>query len=45
MLDELGSATDPAEGSALAMGIMDELMLRNVSVLVTTHLKIGRAHV
>jgi DNA mismatch repair protein MutS2 len=38
LLDELGSATDPAEGSALAMGIMDELMLRNVSVLVTTHL-------
>ncbi len=38
LLDELGAATDPAEGSALAMGIMDELTARGVSVLVTTHL-------
>ena len=38
LLDELGSATDPDEGSALAMAIMDALMDRGVRVVVTTHL-------
>jgi len=38
LLDELGGATDPAEGSALAMGIMDELINRGARVVVTTHL-------
>jgi DNA mismatch repair protein MutS2 len=38
LLDELGGATDPAEGSALAMGIMDELISRGTRVVVTTHL-------
>jgi DNA mismatch repair protein MutS2 len=44
LLDELGGATDPAEGSALAMGIMDELRARGVSVLVTTHLTSLKAY-
>ncbi len=38
LLDELGGATDPEEGSALAMAVMDELISRGAQVLVTTHL-------
>ncbi|MGO9570752.1 MAG: endonuclease MutS2 [Desulfomonilaceae bacterium] len=38
LLDELGGATDPEEGSALAMAIMDELISRGAEVVVTTHL-------
>jgi DNA mismatch repair protein MutS2 len=38
LLDELGSATDPVEGAALAMGILDELVGRGTRVVVTTHL-------
>jgi len=38
LLDELGSATDPEEGSALAMAIMDELIARGARVVITTHL-------
>jgi DNA mismatch repair protein MutS2 len=38
LLDELGGATDPEEGSALAMAIMDELVSRGARVVVTTHL-------
>ncbi|MFC1834414.1 hypothetical protein ACFL2Q_06735, partial [Thermodesulfobacteriota bacterium] len=38
LLDELGGATDPDEGSALAMSIMDELIARRCRVVVTTHL-------
>ncbi len=38
LLDELGGATDPEEGSALAMAILDELIDRGTTVLATTHL-------
>ncbi len=38
LLDELGGATDPEEGSALAMAIMDELISCGARVVVTTHL-------
>lgn len=38
LLDELGGATDPDEGSALAMAIVDTLMEQNVRTVVTTHL-------
>lgn len=38
LLDELGGATDPDEGSALAMAIVDELMDRGAKTVVTTHL-------
>ena len=38
LLDELGGATDPDEGSALAMAIMDELARRRTRTVVTTHL-------
>lgn len=37
LLDELGSGTDPAEGSALAAAILEELLRRDCFFLVTTH--------
>ncbi|MCR5614309.1 endonuclease MutS2 [Treponema sp.] len=37
LLDELGSGTDPLEGSAIAMAALDILIERGSFVLVTTH--------
>ena len=37
LLDELGSGTDPQEGGAIAMAVLDELIKRDSFVLVTTH--------
>ncbi|MDY0209918.1 MAG: endonuclease MutS2 [Acholeplasma sp.] len=37
LLDELGSGTDPQEGSALAMGILDYLKAYDIRMIVTTH--------
>ncbi len=37
LLDELGSGTDPQEGSAIAMAILDTLIERKAFILVTTH--------
>ncbi len=37
LLDELGSGTDPEEGGALAMSILDELLERAPFTVVTTH--------
>jgi DNA mismatch repair protein MutS2 len=37
LLDELGSGTDPAEGSAIAMAILDHFIRRFSRVIVTTH--------
>jgi DNA mismatch repair protein MutS2 len=37
LLDELGSGTDPEEGSAIAMAILDYLIEKRVSLIVTTH--------
>ena len=37
LLDELGSGTDPAEGSGLAAAVLEELLRRSCFFLVTTH--------
>jgi DNA mismatch repair protein MutS2 len=37
LCDELGAGTDPQEGAALAMAVMDELHERQSAFLVTTH--------
>ncbi len=37
LLDELGSGTDPLEGSAIAMATLDSLLEKKSFVLVTTH--------
>lgn len=36
-LDELGSGTEPQEGSAIAMAVLDELIEKKPFVFVTTH--------
>ncbi|MEL7058554.1 MAG: hypothetical protein AAGN46_00870, partial [Acidobacteriota bacterium] len=38
LLDELGSGTDPEEGTALSVALLEHLVARRSLVLVTTHL-------
>ena len=37
LLDELGSGTDPQEGSAISMAVLDRLIEKKAFVLITTH--------
>ncbi|EJO19581.1 MutS2 family protein [Streptococcus sp. AS14] len=37
LLDELGAGTDPQEGSALAIAILEDLRLRQIKTMATTH--------
>lgn len=44
LLDELGSGTDPVEGSAFAMAVIDYLNDKGVKAMVTTHYSEVKAH-
>ena len=37
LFDELGAGTDPVEGAALDISILDNLLQRNVTAMATTH--------
>lgn len=37
LLDELGSGTDPQEGAAISMAVLDRLIEKKAFVLITTH--------
>ena len=37
LLDEVGTGTDPAQGSALAQALLEELVTRGARVIATTH--------
>src|SRR5690606_18097446 len=38
LIDEMGTGTDPAEGAALARSVLEELVGRGATMLVTSHL-------
>ncbi|MCG6918054.1 MAG: endonuclease MutS2, partial [Deltaproteobacteria bacterium] len=44
LLDEIGTGTDPAEGSALALALLDQLRRLGPFVVVTTHYHLIKAY-
>lgn len=44
LLDEVGRGTDPNEGAALTMALLDELRARGTKTVVTTHLQLLKAY-
>jgi len=45
LCDEIGSGTDPQEGTALAMGVLEKLVDRGARVLASTHFGLLKAAV
>jgi DNA mismatch repair protein MutS2 len=44
LLDEIGTGTDPAEGAALALAVLDEFRRQEAFVAVTTHYHLIKAY-
>jgi DNA mismatch repair protein MutS2 len=44
LLDEIGAGTDPSEGGALAMAVLDSLRARGARAVVTTHLNLIKGY-
>ena len=44
LLDELGSGTDPSEGAALGLAILDLLKSKNSSIVITSHLTLFKTY-
>ncbi|HSR10413.1 MAG TPA: Smr/MutS family protein, partial [Thermodesulfobacteriota bacterium] len=44
LMDEVGGGTDPVEGAALTMAIIDALRARGAKIVVTTHLHLLKAY-
>jgi DNA mismatch repair protein MutS2 len=44
LLDELGAGTDPTEGAALGIAVLEALRERGASVIATTHLEAVKAY-
>jgi DNA mismatch repair protein MutS2 len=44
LIDEIGSATEPQEASALAMAVIDTFIEKRCRVVVTTHLNLIKAY-
>ena len=44
LLDELGSGTDPMEGSAFAMAVIDYLKSKKCKAMISTHYSEVKAH-
>ncbi|HEU5394707.1 MAG TPA: endonuclease MutS2, partial [Candidatus Methylomirabilis sp.] len=44
LMDELGAGTDPAEGAALAVAVLEALLQEGPAVVATTHLEAVKVH-
>ena len=44
LIDELGAGTDPSEGAALGLALLDYLRSRKASIAVTTHLTLLKTY-
>ena len=45
LIDEMGAGTDPEEGAALAMAVLESLRDRRALTVATTHLGVVKSHV